>query len=66
MSTVTELEERITELEEQLEEMYSEEEYEAYGSDQYQDGYKEAEEKLADRFHDEMYDLREHINCLSL
>ena len=66
MSTVAELEERITELEEQLDEMYTAEQYESYGSDQYQEGYDEAEKHLKDRFNDEMYDLRDHIDCLSL
>ena len=70
MSTVAELEERIAELEEQVNKMYTEDQHEAYGEDNFNrgrtEGYREATDDCEDFFQSRMYNLRDYIHKLNL
>ena len=65
-----ELRTKVKELEEQINNMYSENEYEAYGEDNFKrghaEGYREATDDCEDFFQSRMYNLRDHIQKLNL
>ena len=64
------LREKVAELEEQVNKMYTEDQYEAYGEDNFNrghaEGYREATDDCDDNFNTRMYELREYINDLNL
>ena len=65
-----ELRTKVKELEEQVNKMYTENQYEAYGEDNFNrghaEGYREATDDCEDFFQSRMYNLRDHIQKLNL
>tara|TARA_Y100001963_G_C6629054_1_gene375404 strand:- start:159 stop:389 length:231 start_codon:yes stop_codon:yes gene_type:complete len=70
MSTVAELEARVSKLQAQVDKMYTPQEYDAYGEDYYNrghaEGYREATNDCEDFFQSRMYNLRDYIQKLNL
>ena len=66
MSTVAELESRVSKLQAQVDKMYTPQEYEATAKQQYEDGYHDAMNVCEDFFESRMRNLTDYIQKLNL